>query len=159
MDTPGAAPPRDEPELRRAMELLFYAYRDFTGEADALLARDGLGRAHHRVLYFVGAHPGLPVGELLDILKVTKQSLARVLGRLLREGYVRQETGAADRRQRRLFLTPRGAALETRIAAVQCARIQRACDAAGPDAARGFRRVLRQLIGPDDRPRVDRAME
>ncbi len=158
MPEPTPRPPDDEPELRRAMELLFFAYRDFTGEADAMLAGDGLGRAHHRVLYFVGAHPGIPVGELLDILKITKQSLARVLGHLLRAGYVRQVAGESDRRQRRLYLTRRGADLEARLAAAQCARIRRAYAEAGPDAAEGFRRVLRRMIDPDDRPRVDRAM-
>ena len=88
--------------LRQAMELLFFAYRDFTGEADALLATFGFGRAHHRVIYFVGCHPGITVSELLQILKITKQSLSRVLGLLIEEGFVHQRTDNADHRRRRL---------------------------------------------------------
>ena len=89
--------------LRQAMELLFFAYRDFTGEADALLATFGFGRAHHRVIYFVGGHPGMTVSELLKILKITKQSLSRVLGQLIKDGLVHQRTDDTDRRRRRLL--------------------------------------------------------
>ena len=89
-----------EEELRQAMELLFFAYRDFTGEADALLADFGFGRAHHRVIYFVGRHPGMAVSELLGILKITKQSLSRVLGQLIDDGFILQRTDAADLRRR-----------------------------------------------------------
>src|SRR5713101_2261915 len=93
-----------EEDLRQGIELLFYAYRDFTAEADAMLAELGFGRAHHRVIYFVGRKPGMTVSELLDILKITKQSLSRVLGQLVREGYIVQRPGTADRRQRLLEL-------------------------------------------------------
>ncbi|WP_460020146.1 MarR family winged helix-turn-helix transcriptional regulator [Magnetospira thiophila] len=137
------------------MELLFFAYRDFTGEADALLAQFGFGRAHHRALYFIAARPHSTVSDLLEILKITKQSLARVLGQLVREGYVRQEPGPHDRRQRLLSLTPKGQALEQRLAAVQCARIARAYRESGSGAAEGFRRVLRQMIEEPDRPPMD----
>ncbi|MCW8836123.1 MAG: MarR family transcriptional regulator, partial [Rhodospirillales bacterium] len=89
-------------ELRQAIELLFFAYRDFTGEPDEMLARYGFGRAHHRVIYFVGRHPGITVSDLLVILKITKQSLARVLRQLVKDGFIRQETGPRDRRQRLL---------------------------------------------------------
>src|SRR5215471_12168371 len=88
-----------EDELRQGIELLFYAYRDFTAEADAVLQAFGFGRAHHRVIYFVGRNPGMPVSALLDILKITKQSLSRVLGQLLRQGFVQQRPGT-DRHQR-----------------------------------------------------------
>ena len=95
-----------EDELRQGIELLFYAYRDFTAEADEVLLTYGFGRAHHRVIYFVGRNPGLPVSSLLDILKITKQSLSRVLGQLIRQGFVQQRPGP-DRRQRLLDLTAR----------------------------------------------------
>src|SRR5262245_62600912 len=87
------------------IELLFFAYRDFTSDADEVLAKFGFGRAHHRVLHFVNRNPGMKVAELLDILKITKQSLGRVLKQLVDEGYVAQRAGANDRRQRLLFLT------------------------------------------------------
>src|SRR4029079_11276073 len=95
-----------EEELRQGRELLFYAYRDFTAEPDAMLSRYGFGRAHHRVIYFVGRHPHMSVSELLGILRIPKQSLARVLGQLVRQGFIVQQTGKSDRRQRLLQLTP-----------------------------------------------------
>lgn len=119
------------------IELLFFAYRDFVADADRLLASDGFGRAHHRVLYFVSRRPGLTVAELLDILRITKQSLNRVLKDLLARGFVASRLGEADRRQRRLHATPRGDALVLEVARVQSARLQRAlagrrrADAAG----------------------------
>ena len=92
---------RDE-ELRQGMELVFYAYRDFTAEPDAILAEYGFGRAHHRVIYFVGRNPGITVSDLLDILQITKQSLSRVLSQLVREEFITQRPGTHDRRQRLL---------------------------------------------------------
>ena len=83
-------------DLRRGIELMFFAYRDFTGEADDILSRLGLGRAHHRVIYFVGRQPNMTVSDLLSILKITKQSLSRVLSHLVAEGYIHQEQGARD---------------------------------------------------------------
>ena len=145
--------PRDA-ELRQAMELLFFAYRDFTGEADALLADFGFGRAHHRVIYFVGCHPGITVSELLRILKITKQSLSRVLGHLINEGFIHQRTDNADRRRRRLFLTPKGTELERRLTERQSQRIAGAYLEAGPEAVEGFRAVLRGIINEEDRERV-----
>ena len=104
-----------EEELRQGIELLFFGYRDFTAEPDALLDALGLGRAHHRVIYFVGRHPGIPVSELLAILRITKQSLSRVLGQLVEEGYILQRTGERDRRQRLLELAPKGVELERQL--------------------------------------------
>ena len=143
-----------EEELRQAMELLFFAYRDFTGEADALLADFGFGRAHHRVIYFVGRHPGMAVSELLGILKITKQSLSRVLGQLINDGFILQRTDAADRRRRHLYLTTKGADLERRLSERQSQRIKRAYQDAGADAVQGFRAVLRAIINEEDRARV-----
>ncbi|MEX2647394.1 MAG: MarR family transcriptional regulator [Alphaproteobacteria bacterium] len=143
-----------EDELRRGIELLFYAYRDFTGEPDAILAEYGLGRAHHRVLYFVGRHPGMTVSDLLGILKITKQSLNRVLGQLVREGFVERATGARDRRQRLLRLTEKGAALEARLTENQRARIARAYREAGAEAVAGYQRVLLGIVNDEDRAKL-----
>lgn len=142
-----------EEELRQGMELLFFAYRDFTGEPDQILARHGLGRAHHRVIYFVGRHPGINVSELLAILRITKQSLSRVLGQLVREGFITQQPGPRDRRQRLLELTEKGHALERELSENQRARIARAYREAGAEAVEGFRMVLRNLIDEEDRQR------
>ena len=141
-------------DLRRAMELLFFAYRDFTAEADALLADFGFGRAHHRVIYFVGRHPGMIVSELLEILKITKQSLSRVLGQLIDDGFIDQRTDAADRRRRRLNLTAKGAELEHHLTDRQSRHIADAYREAGGEAAAGFCTVLRALINEEDRRRV-----
>ncbi len=146
-----------EDELRQGIELLFYAYRDFTAEADAVLRDYGFGRAHHRVIYFVGRNPGMPVSALLDILKITKQSLSRVLGQLLRQGFVQQRPGN-DRRQRLLELTPQGAELERRLTEDQRALVARAYRAAGAEAVEGFRRVLFGMINEEDRGKVARSV-
>ncbi len=145
-----------EEELRQAMELLFFAYRDFTGEPDQILARYGFGRAHHRVIYFVGRHPGMAVSELLAILKITKQSLSRVLGQLVREGFIVQKPGAQDRRRRLLELTEKGRALEQELIEKQRQRIARAYRAAGADRVEGFRTVLLNMIDEADRARFER---
>ncbi|MEK9723489.1 MAG: MarR family transcriptional regulator [Rhodospirillaceae bacterium] len=144
----------DEEDLRQAIELLFFAYRDFTGEPDTVLSDFGFGRAHHRAIYFIGRNPDISVTDLLAILKITKQSLSRVLSQLIDEGYVHQETDAVDRRRRLLRLSERGTALERQLTARQCRRITRAYDAAGPAAVAGFRAILRQIIEPEDRERV-----
>lgn len=143
---------RDE-ELRQGIELLFYAYRDFTAEPDAMLAEIGFGRAHHRVIYFVGRYPGIRVGELLGILRITKQSLSRVLGQLVREGYVAHKPGPKDRRERRLELTPIGLELERKLTENQRARVAAAYRAAGTNAVEGFKRVLLGMINETDRSR------
>jgi len=136
------------------MELLFFAYRDFTGDADTLLTEYGFGRAHHRVIYFVGAHPGITVSELLQILKITKQSLSRVLGQLIDEGFISQRSDAADRRRRQMRLTPRGQELERRLTERQSRRLLGAYREVGEEAVDGFRRVLKAIINEEDRDRV-----
>ncbi|MDJ0935061.1 MAG: MarR family transcriptional regulator [Kiloniellales bacterium] len=145
-----------EEELRQAMELLFFAYRDFTGEPDQILVEYGFGRAHHRVIYFVGRHPGITVSELLAILRITKQSLSRVLGQLVREGFVVQRPGVRDRRQRLLELTEKGWELERRLSERQRSRIARAYREAGVEAVEGFRQVLLGMIDSPDRKRFER---
>src|SRR3954468_6018688 len=108
------------------IELLFFAYRDFIGDPDDALAKFGFGRAHHRVLHFVNRNPGMKVAELLDILKITKQSLGRVLKQLVDEGYVVQRAGVNDRRQRLLYVTSKGETLAMQLAGLQTERIARA---------------------------------
>lgn len=135
-----------EEELRQGIELLFYAYRDFTGEPDAILAKYGFGRAHHRVIYFVGRYPGTTVSALLGILRITKQSLGRVLGQLVREGFIDQRQGTTDRRQRLLHLTDKGLDFECQLTATQRERIARAYREAGAEAVEGYRKVLAGLI-------------
>jgi DNA-binding MarR family transcriptional regulator len=148
-----------EKALRRAIELFFFAYRDFTEEADALLAHYGFGRAHHRVIYFVGRHPGMSVSELLAILKITKQSLSPVLGQLMRGGFVVQRPDPADRRRRRLHLTTQAQALEQQLTARQARRIAAAFEDAGAEAASGFTEVLRAIINKEDRQRLETTLE
>ena len=143
-----------EEELRQGMELLYYAYRDFTAEPDAILAKYKFGRAHHRVIHFVGRNPGMTVTELLSILRITKQSLSRVLGQLVKEGFVSQNSGTRDRRQRLLELTPAGAELERHLSESQRARIATAYREAGAEAVEGYRSVLLGMINREDRHKV-----
>jgi DNA-binding MarR family transcriptional regulator len=146
-----------EEEVRQGIELLFFAYRDFTAEPDAILEEYGFGRAHHRVVHFVGRRPQMTVGELLLILKITKQSLNRVLGQLVRQGFIVQHRGSQDRRQRLLELTEKGRELEHRLSAPQRARVAGAYRKAGAGAVEGFRKVLLNVIAStDDRRRFDR---
>lgn len=143
-------------DLRRGIELMFFAYRDFTGEADEILSELGLGRAHHRVIYFVGRQPDMTVSQLLGILKITKQSLSRVLSHLIDTGYIRQSVGARDKRQRLLALTDKGAALEAKLTDVQCRRFAAAYSARGGDAVDGFVKVLTSLLDEDMRDELRR---
>ena len=136
------------------IELLFFAYRDFVGDADHELEAFGFGRAHHRVLHFVHRYPGLKVADLLDVLRITKQSLGRVLKQLLDEGYIVQKTGNNDRRQRLLFATAKGEALVGKLAGLQTDRINRALGGIGPDGADTVRQFLRAMIDHDDPDKV-----
>ena len=141
---------RDE-ELRQGIELIFYAYRDFTAEPDAILGQYRFGRAHHRVIYFVGRNPGITVSELLGILQITKQSLSRVLSQLVREKFIIQRPGISDRRQRLLELTAKGSELERQLSQNQRDRIARAYREAGAEAVEGYRKVILGMINEDDR--------
>lgn len=146
---------RDD-EVREGIELLFFAYRDFIAEPDAILARYGFGRAHHRVIHFIGRHPQMTVNELLGILHITKQSLSRVLRELVQQGLVARRPGAHDRRQRLLELTAEGCALEREVSAPQRARVAEAYRLAGGGAVEGFRKVLLAIIADGgDRRRFD----
>src|SRR5215469_2203423 len=136
------------------IELLFFAYRDFIGDPDDVLAKLSFGRAHHRVLHFVNRNPGMKVAELLDILKITKQSLGRVLKQLIDQGYVSQREGASDRRQRLLFVTGKGETLALKLATLQTQRISRAFGELGPNAHEAARRFLTSMIDVDNRDGV-----
>lgn len=144
-----------EEELRLAQDLLYFGYRDFTAGADRILATLDMGRAHHRVLHFVGRAPGIKVGELLAILDITKQSLGRVLQPMIEQGYVRQVRGLTDKRQRLLSLTEQGAMLERRLFDAQREWVLRAYREAGPQAVEGFRQVMRGLMGPEARQQFE----
>ena len=144
-----------ESDMRLAQDLLFFAYRDFTNAADVALAELGLGRAHHRALFFIGRNPGITVSDLLAILRITKQSLARVLTALIEQGYVAQTPGRSDRRQRLLALTAAGAALERKLFDRQRARLGTAWQQAGPEAVAGFRAVMRAIMDDAARAYVD----
>jgi DNA-binding MarR family transcriptional regulator len=135
------------------IELLFFAYRDFVSDPDQLLDKLGFGRAHHRVLHFVNRNPGMKVAELLDVLKITKQSLGRVLKQLIDEGYIVQKEGA-DRRQRLLYVSPAGEALALKLAGLQTERIGRVLEELGPGAHETARRFLASMIGAEDREGV-----
>ena len=136
------------------IELLFFAYRDFVGDADHELEAFGFGRAHHRVLHFVHRYPGLKVADLLDVLRITKQSLGRVLKQLLDEGYILQRTGNNDRRQRLLYATAKGEALVGKLAGLQTDRITRAFAGVAPDGVEAVRQFLRAMIDHDDPEKV-----
>ncbi len=162
--TSGERPPPDESSdgdtthepTWDLIELLFFAYRDFVSDADDVLAKFGFGRAHHRVLHFVNRNPGLKVADLLVVLKITKQSLGRVLKQLIDEGYVVQKEGANDRRQRLLSVTPRGEALALKLAGLQTTRIARALGELGPGANEAARRFLIAMLDEDGREGVVR---
>ena len=138
------------------MGLFFFAYRDFTGDADAMLEHQGFGRAHHRVLYFVNLRPGMPVADLLDILKITKQSLARVLRQLIDNGYVEQKTGRSDRRQRLLFATDKGRHFFGTLSATQASRINQAIASLPPDSRKLVTRFLAGMVDPADQATLER---
>jgi len=155
-----AAAAVSETALIELIELLFFAYRDFTGDPDAILAEFQFGRAHHRILHFVDRHPGLRVADLLDILKITKQSLARVLRQLVASGYVEQRLGEADRRERRLYTTVAGRDLARRLLAPQLERMRNALrntrGDSGPQVVEAF---LFAMIEPAGRRSVQALLD
>ncbi len=136
------------------IELLFFAYRDFVGDPDHVLDQFGFGRAHHRVVHFVHRYPGLKVADLLDVLRITKQSLGRVLKQLLDEGYIVQKSGEIDRRQRLLFATAKGEALVAQMAGLQTTRIEHALKDASPNDVAAIKRFLGGMIDRDDPDKV-----
>ncbi|WP_082072964.1 MarR family winged helix-turn-helix transcriptional regulator [Hyphomicrobium sp. 99] len=142
-------------DLIAYIELFYFAYRDFTCDPDAILSQYGFGRAHHRVLHFVHRNPGLKVAELLEILKITKQSLARVLKQLVDEGFIIQKAGNEDRRERRLYLSAKGTRLNDKLTQIQAKRIEGALANLGPGADAVARNFLFGMITEKDRPQVE----
>src|SRR5215471_5036809 len=166
LTAPARRPNSADPDLRAGaeptwdlIELLFFAYRDFVGDPDDVLAKFGFGRAHHRVLHFVNRNPGMKVAALLDILKITKQSLGRVLKQLIDQGYIEQREGERDRRQRLLYATPKGADLALRLAHLQTTRIAGALSEIGPGAHEAARKFLTAMIDSENRDRVLRLID
>ena len=151
-----SAPPGGEALPLDIMGLFFFAYRDFTSDPDQILDRHGFGRAHHRVVHFVNRRPGLTVAELLDVLRITKQSLARVLRQLIDNGYIEQKTGHSDRRQRLLHATDKGRQFFATLSATQSSRITAAIAALPPDSRRLVTQFLVGMVDPADRPVLDR---
>ena len=169
-DMPAAAEESAGPLVREALsagerpeisyiELLFFAYRDFVSDPDAVLATYGFGRAHHRVIHFVNRQPGIRVADLLDILKITKQSLGRVLKQLVDGGFIEQVQGPQDRRQRLLYPTQAGRALSLRLLAPQERRIGAALAALAPAERVGAERFLRLVIDTGERDKVARLID
>ncbi len=159
--TPAAQPQRDlgedvlaEMPAYDLIELFFFAYRDFVSDPDRILAEYGFGRAHHRVLHFVDRQPGLTIAELLDILRITKQSLNRVLKELIEKDFIESRMGTSDRRQRLLFATEQGRELALKLAKLQTRRIMRALSDLEPEAKDLVSRYLLRLIDPDDSAHV-----
>lgn len=142
-------------QLRKGIEAMFFAYRGFTADPDRILADMAYGRAHHRAVHFINRSPGTTVNNLLAILGVTKQSLNRVLRALIEDGLVRSEVGRRDKRERHLFLTEAGAALERTLSDAQRDRMRAAYRAAGPEAVTGFRQVLEAMMDEEMRNRYD----
>lgn len=140
-------------QLRQGIEAMFFAYRGFTADPDRILADMEYGRAHHRAVHFINRAPGTTVNNLLAILGVTKQSLNRVLRTLIEDGLVESRVGTADKRERHLFLTDDGRALEQRLSDAERARMRAAYRAAGPQAVAGFRQVLEAMMDADMRRR------
>jgi DNA-binding MarR family transcriptional regulator len=145
----------ERPEIA-FIELLFFAYRDFISDPDAALLSYGFGRAHHRVIHFVNRHPGIRVADLLDILKITKQSLGRVLKQLVDSGFIEQLPGPQDRRQRLLYPTAPGRALALRLLGPQEARIGMALRALTPAERAAAERFLKSIVNPGERDTVAR---
>lgn len=154
-----AGPHWQTADLVACVELFYFAYREFTCDPDAILAQYGFGRAHHRVLHFVNRNPGLRVAHLLDILKITKQSLARVLKQLVDEGFIIQRTGNEDRRERLLYMSAKGGRLAEKLTQIQTKRIESALAALGPGANLTAKKFLFAMIAEKDRTEVENVIK
>jgi DNA-binding MarR family transcriptional regulator len=141
----------DDASMYELIELFFFAYRDFVGDADRLLEAYGFGRAHHRILHFVSRRPGLTIAELLEILRITKQSLNRVLRELIDKNFIESRAGAMDRRRKQLYATPEGERLALRLAQVQTRRFASALDELGGSGLQLATAFLTAMIDPSER--------
>jgi DNA-binding MarR family transcriptional regulator len=146
-------------DFNDAIELMFFAYRDFIADPDALLAEHDFGRAHHRVLHFVSTNPGISIADLLDILRITKQSLARVLRDLIDGGYIEQHIGQHDRRKRLLYLTPQGQELHSQLIAPQINRFAEVLSLTGPGAFEQWKKTMRHVINAENREAIDQLID
>lgn len=152
-------PVMNDDQLRKGIEAMFFAYRGFTADPDRILSDKGYGRAHHRAIHFINRSPGTTVNNLMSILGVTKQSLNRVLRTLIRDGLVQSKIGELDKRERHLYLTGAGEALEAELSTAQRNRMRAAFQEVGPDAVRGFRQVLEAMMDSDLRRHYVRLRE
>jgi DNA-binding MarR family transcriptional regulator len=146
-------------QLRKGIEAMFFAYRGFTADPDRILENYAYGRAHHRAIHFINRAPGTTVNNLLGILGVTKQSLNRVLRTLIEDGLVESRVGRRDKRERHLYLTEAGQALERELSEAQRTRMRAAYRAAGPAAVAGFRQVLEAMMDPEIRRQFEAMKE
>ncbi len=142
-----------EENLKELMELFFFSYQAFTKQADEKLDEIGLGRAHHRIIYFVGANPALSVSDLLSILKITKQSLSRVLNQLEKEGYIERKVDKVDQRKRLLWLTEKGEKLEKELTDIQIDILRESCKNGGAEAVQGFKKLTMEMMEDSDKKR------
>ncbi len=149
-----SASERESEPMYDLIELFYFAYRDFVGDADRLLEIYGFGRAHHRVLHFVSRHPGLTIAALLDILKITKQSLNRVLKELIAKNFIDARAGAYDRRHRQLYATGEGEKLARELAQLQTRRFFGAMERLGPGGKEHAVAFLIAMIDASERERV-----
>ena len=135
----------NDKEVRKVIELLFFAYRDFTSGPDKILEKINFGRAHHRVIYFVGKKNHITIKELLNVLKITKQSLSRVLNQLVSEKFIIVSTGI-DKRTKKLSLTDKGKKLENELSTIQIKKIREVINKFSEENINGFKKILHEMI-------------
>jgi DNA-binding MarR family transcriptional regulator len=139
-----AAMPRED-ALRLAIEQFYFGYRAFTDTPDHILEQRGLGRVHHRILYFVGRNPQISVNTLLALLSVSKQALNAPLRQLIEMKLIAMDTAEHDRRVRQLSLTASGNKLEAQLTGSQMKQLQAVFDQVGSEAETGWHQVMRSL--------------
>jgi len=137
-------------EIRKIIELIFFSYRDFTAGPDQILEKLNFGRAHHRVIYFVGKKDKITIKELLGVLKITKQSLSRVLNQLVKEGFIVVSTGL-DKRTKNLSLTSSGLSLENELSTIQMQKIKKVINNFNQEDIDGFKKILYEMIEIDNK--------
>ena len=140
----------NDKEIRKIIELVFFSYRDFTAGPDQILEKLNFGRAHHRVIYFVGKKDKITIKELLGVLKITKQSLSRVLNQLVKEGFIVVSTGL-DKRTKNLSLTSSGLSLEKKLSTIQMQKIKKVINNFNQEDIDGFKKILYEMIEIDNK--------
>ena len=144
----------NETEIRKAVELIFFSYRDFTAGPDKILEKINFGRAHHRVIYFVGKQKKITIKELLSILQITKQSLSRVLNQLVKEKFILVSTGI-DKRTKNLSLTKKGGDLEKELSTIQINKIRNVLKQFNEKDINGFKKILYAMIEEKNKKKFD----